>query len=82
METEGNPVAAGANFPNMDFDAFARACGAEGFTVREPAALAETVRTFLAAPGPAILHALTDPTELPVEPHLNLSLAANYAKAR
>ncbi len=82
METEGNPVGAGANFPNMDFAAFARACGAEGFTAREPASLIETVRRFLTAPGPAILHALTDPTEMPVEPHLNLSLAANYAKAK
>ncbi|RZM12534.1 MAG: pyruvate dehydrogenase, partial [Sphingomonas sp.] len=32
MEGAGNPPASGANFPNMDFAAFARACGAQGFT--------------------------------------------------
>ena len=82
METAGNPVAAGANFPNLDFAAFALACGAKGFTVREAGSLAETVKSFLAAPGPAILHAITDPDELPVEPHFNAGLAANFAKAK
>ncbi len=82
METAGNPVAAGANLPGMDFAAFARACGVEGFTARDPGSLVETVRAFLTAPGPAILHAVTDPAELPVEPHLNVGLAANYAKAK
>ena len=70
MEGAGNPAASGASFPNMDFAAFARACGAQGFTVRDPATLVETVRSFLAAPGPAILHAIVDPDEIPSMPHI------------
>lgn len=34
MEGAGNPAALGASFPNMDFAAFARACGGQGFTAR------------------------------------------------
>ena len=70
MEGAGNPAAPGASFPNMDFAAFARACGAQGFTARDPATLVETVRSFLAAPGPAILHAVVDPDEIPSMPHI------------
>ncbi len=50
------PAAEGTGFTNPDFAAFARACGAHGFTVREPAELLSTVATFLATEGPAILH--------------------------
>ncbi|MBV9841249.1 MAG: pyruvate dehydrogenase [Sphingomonadaceae bacterium] len=70
MEGAGNPAAAGANFPNLDFAAFARACGAEGFTARDPARLEEAVDTFLTARGPAILHAIVDPDEMPSMPHI------------
>jgi len=82
METAGNPVAAGANLPNMDFAAFARACGVQGFTARDPSTLVETIQEFLATSGPAILHAVTDPAELPVESHLDVGLAANFVKAK
>jgi pyruvate dehydrogenase (quinone) len=70
MEGAGLPAAKGTGFPNMDFAAYARACGAQGFTARDPAALDQTVRDFLAAPGPAILHALVDPAEIPSMPHI------------
>ncbi|MGI4948018.1 MAG: thiamine pyrophosphate-binding protein [Janthinobacterium lividum] len=82
MEGAGNPVAPGAMFPNMDFAAFARACGAQGFTAREPGALAETVRAFLAAPGPAILHAVVDPAELPAMPHIQPGQAFKFGIAK
>jgi pyruvate dehydrogenase (quinone) len=62
------PAAEGASFPNMDFAAFARACGAQGFTARDPSAFVETVREFLATPGPAALHAVVDPDEIPAMP--------------
>jgi pyruvate dehydrogenase (quinone) len=71
MEGAGYPAAAGVRLPNPDFAAFARACGAEGFTAREPASLASEIAAFLAAPGPAILHAFVDPTELPTMPHVH-----------
>ncbi|MBU3079006.1 thiamine pyrophosphate-binding protein [Sphingomonas quercus] len=70
MEGAGLPAARGAAFPNPDFAAFARACGAQGFTVRHPAQLDQSIRDFLAAPGPAVLHAAVDPAEIPVMPHI------------
>jgi pyruvate dehydrogenase (quinone)/pyruvate oxidase len=82
MEGAGLPAAAGAGFPNMDFAAFARACGAEGFTVREPGALEATVASFLAVPGPAILHAYVDPEELPTMPHFDPGQALRFGIAK
>jgi pyruvate dehydrogenase (quinone)/pyruvate oxidase len=82
MEGAGNPAAAGANFPNMDFAAFARACGAVGFTAREPGTLAATIDAFLAAPGPAILHAVVDPAEIPAMPHIDPAQALRFGIAK
>jgi pyruvate dehydrogenase (quinone) len=82
MEGAGLPATSGASFPNMDFAAFARACGGEGFTAREPAALRATIAAFLASPGPAILHAHVDPDELPTMPHLDLAQALRFGIAK
>ena len=82
MEGAGVPAAPGASFPNMDFAAFARACGAQGFTVRHPSELAETVRTFLASPGPAVLHAVVDPDEIPAMPHVGVEEVWRFGVAK
>lgn len=72
MEGAGVPAAKGATFPNMDFAAFARACGVEGFTARRPEELAGEVDALLASRGPAILHAFVDPAEIPSMPHIDV----------
>lgn len=82
MEAAGNPAAPGASFPNMDFAAFARACGAQGFTARDPSKLAKTVEAFLAAPGPAILHAFVDPAEIPAIPHIDIAQVWKFGIAK
>ena len=82
MEGAGLPAAAGASFPNMDFAAFARGCGAQGFTVRDPKELESTVKEFLAAPGPAVLHAVVDPEELPAMPHVKLDQVWKFGIAK
>jgi pyruvate dehydrogenase (quinone)/pyruvate oxidase len=82
MEGAGNPATKGSTFPNPDFAAFARACGAEGFTARDPHMLAETVRAFLATPGPAILHAVVDPAEIPTMPHIEIGKAWKFGVAK
>jgi len=82
MEGAGNPATKGAAFPNPDFAAFARACGAEGFTVRNPALLDQTIREFLAAPGPAVLHAVIDPNEIPAMPHIHASEVWKFGIAK
>lgn len=66
----------------MDFAAFARACGAQRFTARDPAELIATVRAFLAAPGPAILHAFVDPDEIPAMPHIEIGQAWKFGIAK
>jgi pyruvate dehydrogenase (quinone) len=78
MEGAGVPAAPGASFPNMDFAAFARACGAQGFTVRHPSELADAVGALLASPGPAVLHAVVDPDEIPAMPHVGLEQAWKF----
>jgi pyruvate dehydrogenase (quinone) len=82
MERAGTPAAQGASFPNMDFAAFARACGAEGFTARDPATLNSTVQAFLASPGPAILHAVVDPNEIPAMPHIEAGQVWKFGIAK
>lgn len=84
MEGAGMPAAPGTAFPNMDFAAYAQACGAAGFLADEPASLERTIREFLGSPGPALLHARIDPEELPVMPEFDLAQAIRFgiAKAR
>jgi pyruvate dehydrogenase (quinone)/pyruvate oxidase len=82
MEGAGLPAAKGTGFPNMDFAAFARACGARGFTVRDPALLEASVKEFLASAGPAILHAFVDPAEIPAMPHIGIEQAWRFGVAK
>ena len=82
MEQIGNPIAPGVTFRNPDFAAFARASGAQGFTVNQPGEIAATVNAFLAADGPAILHAHVAADELPVMPHIDWEMAARYGLAK
>ncbi|MBV8970794.1 MAG: pyruvate dehydrogenase [Sphingomonadaceae bacterium] len=82
MEGAGYPAAKGTGFTNPDFAAFARACGAHGFTVKEPGELLPAVTTFLATEGPAILHVLTDPAEIPAMPHIKPAQALRFGIAK
>jgi len=82
MEGAGLPATRGASFANPDFAAFARSCGAQGFTARTPAELRPAVAEFLAAEGPAVLHALVDPNELPVMPHVDPGQAWRFGLAK
>ena len=82
MEQIGNPIAPGANLCSPDFAALAQACGAQGFTVDQPIEIGATVDAFLAAGGPAILHARVAADELPVLPHIAWAMAAKYGLAK
>ena len=82
MEAAALPAAEGTGFVNPDFAAFARSCGALGFTARDPAELKETIAAFLAAPGPAVLHAFVDPEELPTMPHIDLAQVWRFGLAK
>jgi pyruvate dehydrogenase (quinone) len=77
---EGNPEF-GVELQPIDFAAFARACGAAGYTLEKPEAAAAVLREALAHPGPAIIEAVVDPTEPPLPGHVTTKQAWNFAKA-
>ena len=66
----GNPEY-GCELEPIDFAAFARACGATGFRIEDPATCAEIMQQAFATPGPVIIEAVTDPNELPMPPKLS-----------
>lgn len=78
MEGAGVPPSEGASFPNLDFATFAQACGARGFTARTPHELTAAVDAWLAEPGPAILHAVVNPDEIPAMPHIDPGQALRF----
>ena len=51
----------------IDFAAFARACGAAGYTITAPDEAEAVLHEALARRGPAIIEAVVDPTEPPLQ---------------
>jgi pyruvate dehydrogenase (quinone)/pyruvate oxidase len=76
----GNPEF-GVDLQPIDFAMFARACGAEGFTVREPGECGRIIEQALATPGPAIIEAYVDPYEPPLPANITLEQAAKFAES-
>jgi pyruvate dehydrogenase (quinone) len=72
----------GIQFPNPDFAAFARACGAQGFTARKPGELKQAISDAFAVDGPAIVDAVVVANELPNLPHLDMKILENVAFAK
>jgi pyruvate dehydrogenase (quinone)/pyruvate oxidase len=77
---QGNPEY-GCELEPIDFAAFARACGATGFSIEDPATCGEILDQALATPGPVIVEALTDPNEIPMPPQLTAEEIANVSEA-
>lgn len=82
MEEAGLPAYKGSEFPNIDFAAYAQACGAQGFTVRKTSELDNGLQQLLSAPGPAILNVFIDPAELPSMPHIKAEQIWRFGLAR
>ena len=76
----GNPEY-GCELEPIDFAAFARACGATGFTIEDPADCGEILDRALATPGPVVIEAITDPNELPMPPELEKEQIQNVQAA-
>jgi pyruvate dehydrogenase (quinone) len=70
------------DFPNPDFAALARACGAVGFKAEKPGELYDAIGKALNANGPAIVDCVVVANELPNLPHVELEMVANVAKAK
>ena len=72
----------GIEFPNPDFAAFAKACGAHGFTAEQPGDLKSAISDALAIDGPAIVNAVVAPNELPNLPHIDMKVLEKVAFAK
>jgi pyruvate dehydrogenase (quinone) len=80
MVLEGTPQY-GVELEPIDFAAFARACGAGGFTVEDPAQLSSVLRRAFDHPGPAIVEAVIDPNEPPMPGKITTKQAWNFAES-
>jgi pyruvate dehydrogenase (quinone) len=63
----GNPTY-GCELAPIDFAAFAKACGADGFTCTHPAEVAAGIRATLRSMRTSVLQVLVDPEEKPALP--------------
>ncbi len=80
MVLEGNPQY-GVELQPIDFEAYAKACGAGGFTVEKPKDVEKTLKAALAHPGPALVQAVVDANEPPMPGHVSTKQALHLAKA-
>lgn len=76
------PFTEAIEFPNPDFAALARACGAQGFTAKLPGELEAAIHGALDADGPAIVDAVVAADEVPNVPHLEAEVLGNFAIAK
>jgi pyruvate dehydrogenase (quinone) len=76
----GNPEY-GCELQPIDFAAFARACGAIGFTVDDPAQCGAVLDQAMAAEGPVIVEAVVDPFTPPMPPKVTVEQAAKFGES-
>ena len=76
----GNPEY-GCELQPIDFALFARACGATGFTIDNPADCGRMLEEALATPGPVVVQGVVDPFEPPLPAKVTLDQAAKFAKS-
>jgi pyruvate dehydrogenase (quinone) len=71
----------GCELQPIDFATFARACGASGIAVEDPAHCGHAIDQALATEGPVLVEALVDPHEPPLPPKISLEQAKHFAQA-
>ena len=76
----GNPEY-GCELEPIDFASFARACGAQGFTIDDPAQCGATLDQALETPGPVLIEAVVDPFVPPMPAKVTLEQAAHFAES-
>lgn len=80
MVMEGNPQF-GVQLQPIDFAAYAKACGAAGYTIEDPKQAESILREALAHDGPAVIQAVVDPNEPPLPGQINTTQALKFAEA-
>src|SRR5262249_50545011 len=76
----GNPEF-GCELQPIDFAAFARACGGDGFSVDDPKNLDSVLSQALASPGPPVIQAVVDPLEPPMPAKSTRGQAIKFAQS-
>ena len=76
----GNPEY-GCELQPIDFAGVARAFGAAGFTIEDPAQCGSVLDEALALPGPAVIEAVVDPFVPPMPPKITLDQATKFGEA-
>ena len=77
---EGNPHF-GIDLQPIDFAAFAKACGAGGWTLEDPGQAQEILHEAFAHEGPAVVDAIIDPYEAPMPGKITTEQALKFAEA-
>ena len=65
----------------IDFAAFARACGAGGYSIEDPRDAGSVLKKAFSQPGPAVVDALVDQHEPPWPGKITTEQAVNFAEA-
>jgi pyruvate dehydrogenase (quinone) len=76
----GNPEY-GCELQPIDFAAFARACGAAGYTVADPGQCGAVLDEALAMDGPVIVDAIVDPFTPPMPPKVTAKQVGKFAES-
>ncbi|HEY8693627.1 MAG TPA: thiamine pyrophosphate-dependent enzyme, partial [Chloroflexota bacterium] len=71
----------GVELEPIDFAAYARACGAGGFTLERPQDCESILQQAFAHPGPALIDAIIDPNEPPMPGKIKTEMAIHFAEA-
>jgi pyruvate dehydrogenase (quinone)/pyruvate oxidase len=76
----GNPEY-GCELQPIDFAAFARACGASGFSTEKPDECGSVLDRALATDGPVIVEAVVDPFTPPMPPKVTVDQARKFGES-
>jgi pyruvate dehydrogenase (quinone)/pyruvate oxidase len=71
----------GVDLQPIDFAAYARACGAQGFTIKEQTQCGQILEEALAQPGPALIEAEVDALEPPMPAKVTFEQAKHFAES-
>jgi pyruvate dehydrogenase (quinone) len=77
---EANPQF-GVELQPIDFAAFARACGAGGYTIEDPKKASSQLAEAFSQPGPVVINAQVDPHEPPWPGKITTEQALHFAQA-
>ncbi len=76
----GNPEY-GCDLHPIDFVAFARACGGEGYRIENPKDCRDIMREALSRPGPVVVEAVVDPHIPPMPAKIKAEQAKHFAES-